>query len=91
MRVKGFLCLVVLFQLYGLAFDVVASGGLGTGLCDLAWQQACVLPARADYLLTALVLMCFAPVACFYLYRWFSNRLRFVRSTAFVGLLLVTA
>ena len=91
MRVTAFLCLVVLFQLYGLAFDVVAGGGLETGLCDLALQQVCALPARADYLLTALVLMLFAPLACVYLYRWLSNELRFARSTAFLGLLLVTA
>ena len=91
MRVTAFLCLVVLIQFYGLAFDLVASGALGTGLCDLAWQQACALPARADYLLTTLVLMLLAPLACVYLYRWYSNGLRVARSTAFLGLLLVTA
>lgn len=90
MRVTAFLCLVVLCQVYGLAFDLVASGQLGAGLCDLALQQACALPARTDYLLTAVVLMLLAPAACVYLCRWFSNGLRFAKSTAFLGLLLLT-
>ena len=91
MRLTGFLCLVILFQAYGLAFDWVAGGGLGNILCNLVDSQPCVAATRGTNLLAAFTLMLLAPTVSVYLYGWFSKKLRFARATALVGLLLVTA
>jgi hypothetical protein len=91
MRIAGFLCLVVLCQVYGLAFDWVADGGLGNILCALQGAQDCVAPTRNDNLLAAFTLLLLAPTVIVCVHDWFSNRLRFARATALVSLLLVTA
>ena len=91
MRLIGFFCLAILCQFYGLAFDLIAGGGLGNFICNLTSAQACVVPARAGNLFAAFILLLLAPTACIFLYGWFSKNLRFARATAFLGLLLVTA
>ena len=91
MRLAGFLFLVILCQVYGLAFDWVVGGGLGNVICSLMETQVCVVPTRAENLLAAVALLLLAPTVVICLYDWFSKKLRFARVTALVGLLLVTA
>lgn len=91
MRLTGLLCLAILCQAYGLAFDWVAGGGLGNIICHFSSTQTCAVPTRAGNLLAAFTLLMLIPAACVFLYGWFSQKLRFARATAFLGLLLVTA
>lgn len=80
----------MLCNLYGLAFEmVVASPGSGIA-CDLSGAQTCLLTPSADYWLTAVILLLVLPAVCIALTNWFSGGLRLVKSTAFLGLLLIT-
>lgn len=90
MRPFTFVSSVLLCNLYGLAFDMVAANRAGGIVCDLLGAESCLLSQTADYWLSAVTLLLILPAASLALANWFSSGLRSVKSSAFLGLLLLT-
>ena len=90
MRPFAFISSVLLCNLYGLAFDLVASNRAGGIVCDLLGADSCLLTQPVDYWLSAVSLLLLLPVAGVLLANWLSGGLRLVKSSAFLGLLLLT-
>lgn len=90
MRPFAFISLLLLCNLYGLAFDLIVVNGMDGIYCGLLGTQPCLLTQPADYWLSVATLLLLLPAACCMLANWFSEGHRLFRSSAFLGLLLVT-
>jgi len=89
MRPFAFIFLLLLCNVYGLAFDLIAAGSTVGIYCGLLGAQPCLLPPPVDYWLSAVTLLLILPAACCKLAHWFFDGARLLKSTAFLGLLLV--
>jgi hypothetical protein len=90
MRPIAFTTLVLLCNLYGLVFDLVTGGGMDGLYCRLADAQSCLISQPVDHWLSATTLLLLPPAACALLAKLFSNGSLLIKSSAFLGLLLVT-
>ena len=90
MRPSAFIILLLLCNLYGLVFDLVAGVGVDGLYCSLAAAQSCPIPQPVDHWLSSITLLLLPPAACTLLAKWCSDGSRLIKSSAFLGLLLVT-
>ena len=90
MRPFSFIILVFLCNIYGLVFDLATGSALNGLYCNLAAAQSCLISQPVDHWLSVLSLLLLPPAVCALLAKWCSNTSLLIKSSAFVGLLLVT-
>jgi hypothetical protein len=90
MRPLTFISLLLLCNLYGLVFDFVAVGSTNGIVCEWLGAPTCSFSQPVDYWLSAVILLLLMPMVCLMLANWLSGGFRLLKSSAFLGLLLIT-
>lgn len=90
MRPFSFISLLLLCNLYGLVFDLVTGGGVDGLYCSLVEAQSCLISQPVDHWLSVITVLLLPPAICTMLVKCCSNSSLLIKSSAFLGLLLVT-
>ncbi|MGD8350614.1 MAG: hypothetical protein PVI79_15305 [Gammaproteobacteria bacterium] len=90
MRPFSFISLLLLCNLYGLVFDLATGGSVDGLYCNLVAAQSCLISQPVDHWLSVLTLLLLPPAICTMLVKWCSNSSVLIKTSAFLGLLLVT-